>query len=124
MSTAGRKKLEPGPDHEITVEPADTEVVVRRGDQVVARSRRALLLREDGYPPVAYVPLEDVDPALLKASDTTTWCPYKGEATYRSLRFDDALLEDAVWTYEAPHEAVAAIADHVAFYPQALTIEA
>lgn len=108
----------PGPDHPITVEPAGGRVVVRAGGQVVARTSAALTLREAGYPEVQYVPLSDVDPAALRPSPTTTYCPYKGTATYYTLETSDGeQLPDALWTYEEPHPAVAEIADHAAFYP-------
>lgn len=108
----------PGPDHPITIEPARGQVVVRAGTQVVARTLTALTLREAGYPPVHYIPLTDVDPAALRPSPTTTYCPYKGTATYYTLETGDGeQFPDALWTYEEPFPAVAEIAGHVAFYP-------
>src|ERR1044072_3885185 len=111
-----REMRTPGPDHPITVEKNPARVVVRVGDQVVADTTAALELRESTYPAVQYVPLADVDPAALKESDTTTYCPYKGDAAYYTLVTAAGEHEDAVWTYRAPYPAVAEIADHVAFY--------
>ncbi len=107
----------PGPDHPITVSPEAARVIVRVGDRVVADTTGALALREANYPPVHYIPLSDVDPAVLRASDTTTHCPYKGDASYYGLVVDGTELPDAVWTYRAPYPAVSEIAGHVAFYP-------
>ena len=59
---------------------------------------------------------------MLRPSDHETWCPFKGEASYYSLVTDDADLTDVIWTYRAPHEAVAEIEDHVAFYPDKVEI--
>ena len=107
----------PGPDHPITITPTPGQVVVKLAGQTVADTRRALTLQEASYPPVQYIPLADVDPALLASSDHTTWCPYKGEASYYSLPAGGDRSVNAIWSYRTPHAAVAVIKDHVAFYP-------
>jgi uncharacterized protein (DUF427 family) len=109
--------LVPGLDHPITIEANPARVTVTFAGQTIASTRNALTLREASYPPVHYIPLQDVDPAVLVASDHATYCPYKGDAGYFSLRVDEVLVENAVWTYESPYDAVAAIRAHVAFYP-------
>jgi len=118
-----RQKLIPGPEHPITVAPTDEHVVVRLGDAVVADTTSALKLREASYPPVYYVPLADVDRSMLVASETETYCPFKGDASYWSVRTPGATAEDAVWTYEQPYDAVAEIAGHVAFYPTRVEVD-
>ncbi|WP_322029058.1 DUF427 domain-containing protein [Paraburkholderia sp. J76] len=107
----------PGPDHPVTVEPARTRVVVKAGGRVVVDTRRALTLREASYPAVFYVPREDADMSLLSRTDHKSWCPYKGEASYYSITPGGARAVNAIWSYETPHEAVSAIKDHLAFYP-------
>ena len=107
----------PGPDHPITVEPARTRVVVKAGGRVVADTRRALTLREASYPAVFYIPREDADMSLLSRTEHKSWCPYKGEASYYSITPGGARAVNAIWSYETPHEAVSAIKDHLAFYP-------
>jgi uncharacterized protein (DUF427 family) len=104
----------PGPDHPIAVVPTGKRVVVKAGGRVVADTANALTLREASYPAVQYIPRADADMALLTRGDHTTYCPYKGEASYYSL----AGAADAVWSYEDPHPAMAAIKDHLAFYPE------
>ncbi|NDZ93505.1 DUF427 domain-containing protein [Streptomyces sp. SID6673] len=118
-----RGRLEPGPDHPITVAPTGDRVVVSVGDTVVARTVDALTLREAQYPPVQYIPRESVDPSLLRESTTTTFCPYKGECNYYDLTLGDEVLTDAVWVYRSPYDAVAEIADHVAFYPGRVSVD-
>jgi uncharacterized protein (DUF427 family) len=108
----------PGPDHPITVEPHPSRVVVRAGGRVIAETTRALTLREASYPPVLYIPLPDVEPTALESTDSRTYCPYKGDASYFSLVTADGTVTDAVWTYDKPYDAVGEIAGHVAFYPQ------
>jgi uncharacterized protein (DUF427 family) len=117
-----RRVLTPSADHPITVEPHPGHVVVRIGDRVLADTRHALTLREANYPAVQYIPRADIDMAQLRRSDHASYCPYKGDASY----FDVPALGDkaanAIWTYEHPYDAVAAIAGHVAFYPDRATI--
>jgi uncharacterized protein (DUF427 family) len=105
----------PSPDHPITIEPATERVIVRIGDNILAESSNALVLREAAYAPVFYIPREEIAMAELTASATTSHCPYKGDASYFSAR--DASRADIAWSYEDPFEAMAAIKDHLAFYP-------
>ncbi|WP_020663262.1 DUF427 domain-containing protein [Amycolatopsis benzoatilytica] len=116
------QQLIPGPDHPITVEQNPARVVVKAGGQVIASTTRAQVLREASYPPVQYIPLEDVDAAVLSRTEHQTYCPYKGEASYYTLTAAPN-GENAVWGYEKPYEAVAAIAGHVAFYPDRVEVE-
>jgi uncharacterized protein (DUF427 family) len=110
------KKI-PGPDHPITVTPNPARVVVTVAGKVVADSRNALTLREASYPPVQYIPRQDVDMAALQRTDHASYCPYKGDAAYYSIPAGGGRTVNAVWTYESPYDAVADIKDHVAFYP-------
>ncbi|HEY0448853.1 MAG TPA: DUF427 domain-containing protein [Actinophytocola sp.] len=112
----------PGPDHPITVEKNPERVTVRVGGQVVADTTSALVLQESNYPPVQYIPLADVDQSLLTATDTSTYCPFKGDASYYSLSTPDGELTDVIWTYRTPYEAVAPIAEHVALYANKVEI--
>ncbi|BDB28542.1 hypothetical protein Tamer19_62110 [Cupriavidus sp. TA19] len=107
----------PGPDHPITVTPTQGRVVVRVAGRVVADSTAALTLQEASYAPVQYIPRADVDMAQLARSDHATYCPYKGDCSYFSIPAAGERGRDAVWSYETPYDAVAAIASHVAFYP-------
>ena len=108
--------MQPGPDHPITVEPTAQRVVVKVAGQVLADSTNALTLREADYPPVQYIPLSDVEQSLLAPSEQTSYCPYKGDASYYSVPVGGEQTVDAVWTYRQPYAPVAEIADHVAFY--------
>lgn len=111
------KVLQPNADHPITIEPTAGHVVVRVNGAVVADTRSALTLQESTYPAVQYIPMTDVVQGGLLCTTTTTYCPYKGIATYYSVTAGDAVVDDAIWAYERPHPAVADIAGHVAFYP-------
>jgi uncharacterized protein (DUF427 family) len=107
----------PGPDHPITIEANPSRVVVTLGGKVVADTREALTLREAAYPAVQYIPRRDVDMAALTRSEHTTYCPYKGDASYYSIPAGGDRSLNAVWSYETPFEAMAQIKDYVAFYP-------
>jgi uncharacterized protein (DUF427 family) len=107
----------PGPDHPITVDPNSRRVRVTFNGRVVAESARVLLMREGKYPPVFYIPRKDADAELLERTDHSTYCPYKGNASYFSIRAGDRVSENAIWTYEQPYPAVAGIKDCLAFYP-------
>ena len=107
----------PGPDHPITIEVNPSRVVVKVGGKVIADTRDALTIRETSYPPVQYIPRRDVDMAALARSEHTTYCPYKGDASYYSILAGADRSINAVWTYEAPFDAMAQIKDYVAFYP-------
>ena len=113
-----RPILEPTTEHPITIAPTGTRVVVRVNGEVVADTSEALQLQESSYPAVQYIPFEDVEQDRLTRTDTSTYCPFKGDASYYSVTTSAGdTVEDVIWTYAQPYPAVAAIAGHVAFYP-------
>lgn len=114
-----RPVWQPTAEHPITVTPTGGHVTVTVNGVVVAESDGAVTLQEATYPAVQYIPLADVLPSALARSETTTYCPYKGEASY----YDVADVPDVIWTYEQPYPAVADIAGKVAFYPDKAQIE-
>jgi uncharacterized protein (DUF427 family) len=86
--------------HRITTHPAEHSIRVELDGRVLAESDRAVALEETGLPTRYYLPRDDVRTDLLEPSDTTSHCPFKGDATYYSV---DG-TEDAFWVYEAPSE--------------------
>ena len=115
MSAKPRKV--PGPDHPITLAPNPARVVVTVAGQVIADTRAAVTLKEASYPPVQYIPREDVDMSKLTRTNHATYCPYKGDAAYYSIPAGGERSVNAVWTYEDPYPDVVQIKNHVAFYP-------
>jgi uncharacterized protein (DUF427 family) len=107
----------PGPDHPLSIEPNPWRIVVKIGGKIIADTRHALTLREASYPPVQYIPRRDVDMAALTRSEHTSYCPYKGDASYYDIPTGGDRSRNAVWTYEDPFEAMAQIKGYVAFYP-------
>ena len=108
----------PGPDHPISIQRNPGRVVVSVAGRVVADTRKALTLREAAYPPVQYIPGEDVDFSQLERTDHVTYCPYKGDCNYYSVPAGGKKSIDAVWSYQEPFPAVEQIKGHVAFYPE------
>ena len=113
----------PGSHHPITIEAANRRIRVRAGDVIIADSAAGLVLREASYPAVCYIPRVDADMSLLVRTDRRTHCPYKGDASYYSIRTPAGEIDNAVWSYETPFPAMAAIAGYLAFYPDKVTIE-
>ena len=101
----------------ITIAANPNRVEVRVDGLVIADSTHALVMRAPGTPDVQYVPRDDVDMTRLIRSEHTTHCPYKGDASYWSIRTGRRVVDDAVWSYEVPYPDMAAIAGHLAFYP-------
>ena len=116
-ASKGKEIRIPGPDHPITISPAEGKVRVMIAGRIVAESTRALRLEEKGYSPVYYLPPSDADISLLVRTDHYSYCPYKGDCAYYSIPIGGSKSENAVWTYENPYEAVASIKEHLAFYP-------
>lgn len=108
-------------DH-IRIAKIEGPVKVLAGSTVLGTSERALELREGSYPPVIYVPREDIDMTRLVRTDHATSCPWKGKASYYSIKGDFGMLANAVWSYETPNDDVAEIAGHLAFYPDRVTV--
>lgn len=84
---------------------------------MLGESSGALELAEGAYPPVIYFPRDDIAMEFLDASDKTSTCPWKGEASYYSIVTKSTVLKDAVWSYEDPKPGVSEIKGYLAFYP-------
>ncbi len=106
------------PYHRVDVRRSSAHVVVRRGDEVLAESRRPMIVSETGLPNRWYLPMADVS-APLASSTTTTHCPYKGDSTYYGLPDQP----DVAWGYHEPHDDTTRIAGHVCFLADGITTD-
>ena len=113
-----KQAMRPGPDHPISIQRNPARIIVSVAGRAIADTRNALTLREAAYPPVQYIPAEDVDFSQLERTDHVTWCPYKGDCNYYSVPAGGNKSVNAVWSYEDPFPAVGQIKGHVAFYPE------
>jgi uncharacterized protein (DUF427 family) len=102
------------PDYRLVVSRAGARVQVVLRGEVIADTQDALAMKEGDYPVVYYVPRKDVKMERLERSTHRTHCPFKGDASYFSLKDGP---RDAVWSYEQPFDEMAAIKEYLAFYP-------
>ncbi|PHQ93848.1 MAG: hypothetical protein COB39_14335 [Marinosulfonomonas sp.] len=107
----------------IKIHKADGKWVVRAGGAILGESTDALELNEGDYKPVIYFPRKDIAMAFLDTSEHSSHCPHKGDASYFSIQTKSSVLENAVWSYEAPIEGVARIKSYLAFDPALVTVE-
>ncbi|WP_354697682.1 hypothetical protein DSM112329_03319 [Paraconexibacter sp. AEG42_29] len=108
-----------GPAHRIAFMPFGRRLRLQLGDVTVLDTADAMLLHETGIRPRLYVPLADVTAAAeLQATDTTSFCPFKGDASYRTVRAGGRESADALWTYEAPVESAPWLAGYAGVYEE------
>jgi len=104
------------PGYRVDLEPGPSRVRVRALGEWVADTTRSLVVRETDHEPVVYLPLDDVRADRLDRTTHTTFCPFKGDASYWSLRVGERVLENVLWGYERPFDEVAGLAGFVAFH--------
>jgi uncharacterized protein (DUF427 family) len=109
--------FEKNPSHRVDIAPARVHVKVELNGEIVAETRAAKRLDESNHGPVYYVPRGDVKTALLQKTEHTSYCPYKGHASYYTINANGRAAENAIWSYETPYDECTAITEHMAFYP-------
>src|SRR5690349_1114382 len=120
------RRVEPGPGQESVwdyprpprLERTDSLLEVRHGGITIASTTRGFRVLETSQPPAFYLPPDDVDLDRLEPRTHSTFCEWKGLASYWSITVGDHRSDDAAWSYPSPTPAFAAITDHLAFYPQ------
>jgi uncharacterized protein (DUF427 family) len=110
------------PEHRVVLTPSDKRVVVTLADEVIADSADALLCEESGHAPVYYVPMVDTRADAFTPTSRSTYCPYKGTASYWSIDAGGTKADNAAWSYDLPYDECLALVKHVAFYPQKVAI--
>ena len=105
-----------GPAHRIYFHPFGRRLRIELGGVTVVDTTDAHLLHETNILPRVYVPLADIDASALQRSDTTSHCPFKGDATYRTVRVGDRVAEDGFWLYEHPLPAAPWLAGFAGVY--------
>lgn len=115
------------PQHRVAISPGNTRVQVFAGERLLADSTSALLVDEAKHDQVYYLPRADVMMDELEATDHTTYCPFKGQASYFSVRDSSsqstpADLHNSVWSYQEPYDECAELSGYLAFYADRLTI--
>jgi uncharacterized protein (DUF427 family) len=113
---------QPSSDHPIEIGAAVGKVTILLSGVAIAETNSALVLREASYPPVYYIPRQDIRPEALLPSSHTSYCPYKGDCSYHDVTAGEKVINNAGWFYDRPYPAVAAIKDHIAFYPDRVEV--
>ena len=109
--------FEKNPAHRVDIAPSTVHVKVELGGQIVAETTAPQRLDESNHGPVYYVPRADVNTMLLKKTAHTSYCPYKGHASYYTIVANGREAENAIWSYETPYDECAPITEYMAFYP-------
>ncbi len=121
-----RKQIEPGPGYESVwdyprpprLEGSEKHIRVVFAGVVIADTRRAMRVLETSHPPVYYIPPEDIKSEFLERTARTSWCEWKGRASYYTVTVDGRQATNAAWFYPEPQKPFSAIRNYVAFYPQ------
>ena len=108
-------------DYEIRYEPAPRRMRVEFNGTWIADSRRVVILRETRQPPAYYFPREDVRTELFEKTEQLTHCPFRGNASYWTIRAGGAVAENAAWSYDDPYEEGRPVRGHVSFYPDRIS---
>lgn len=104
------------PNHRVELSPPEHSLILKRGETTVAETTRAILVEETGYPPRHYIPATDFNEELLESSDSQSYCPFKGKASYWGIVVDGEALADCIWGYDAPYDECQALAGYRGFY--------
>lgn len=105
------------PNHTVEIHPCDNDIKIEISNALIAKFNGALVLHEGQYEPVFYFQKTALPDAMLQQSAHTTYCPFKGEASYYHLIHDGKKYENAVWYYPTPFDEALAIKDYIAIYP-------
>ena len=124
VSQLGIQPIAPGPGQESVwdyprpprLEPIGSHIVVRFAGRTVVDTRNALRLLETSHPPTYYLPPTDIDHECLEPSHQTSFCEWKGHASYYDVVVGGLRAEASAWGYASPLEAFVDLKDHVAFY--------
>ncbi|QPC87049.1 DUF427 domain-containing protein [Mesorhizobium sp. NBSH29] len=112
------------PTRRINVTAFDGVVTVSFAGAIIASSASALVLQEEDYLPVFYIPFSDIYFEFLTPTETSTHCPYKGDASYWNATASGEAARNVMWSYEDPYDEMSGISGHGAFYPELVQIEA
>lgn len=104
------------PGYQVNITPLASKLTVRVGDVIIAESDRAVVVEETRHRPVWYMPLDDVNSAYTQATETETYCPFKGYANYWSVVIADTTSADAIWAYMSPYDECATLTGYASFY--------
>jgi uncharacterized protein (DUF427 family) len=116
--------IKPGPGQESVwdyprpprTEPVMELVTVKFAGEIIAQTPGAIRVLETSHPPVYYIPPDDIRQSLLRSASGTSFCEFKGMASYVTIVVEDKTSERAGWTYPDPTPDFQTIAGYIAFY--------
>ena len=103
------------PGHRVAFVPRHVRVRVAAGGAEIALTADVVALEEKGYPTRYYLARDGVDMSRLEKTDKTTFCPFKGLATYYVIHGPEGEVRDAAWSYEQPYREAELVRDRLAF---------
>ena len=103
------------PAHRIAFVPRHARVRVAAAGTAIAKTSDVVAVEENGYPPRYYLARDGVDMTRVEKTGKTTYCPFKGLATYDIIRGADGEIRDAAWSYEQPFREAELVRDRLAF---------
>ena len=115
--------FEKHPGYAVDIEVKDVRLRVLAGATVIADSTHPVAVTETKHHPVWYLPLDDVDASIITATATSTFCPFKGYASYWTISTAHGDLEDVMWSYREPFDECLELKDYVAFYTDRVDLE-
>ena len=111
------------PQYQVDITRTDDHIRILLGERCLADSHRPLMVTETKHQPVWYLPLADVDADCIESTTHSTFCPFKGHASYWNVKVADATLENSLWAYQDPYLECEPLRDHVGFYMDRFTLE-
>ena len=115
--------FEKHPHYAVDIDAKDLHLRVLAGTTVIADTTRALAVTETKHQPVWYLPLADVDASIITATETSTFCPFKGHASYWTIATAEGNLDDVMWGYREPFDECLPLKGYVAFYTDRVEVE-
>ena len=115
--------FEKHPNYRVDVTATEDHVRILLGEHCLADSRRPLQVTETKHHPVWYLPLADVDENCIEATEHSTYCPFKGHASYWTVTVAEQVLPNSLWAYQDPYLECEALKDHVGFYMDRFVLE-
>jgi uncharacterized protein (DUF427 family) len=99
------------------VEDTNRHIRIVFNGVTIAETRQAKRVLETSHPPVYYIPPQDIKRQYLQRTDHSTWCEWKGQASYYTVTVGDQQARNGAWVYLQPVPDYISLKDHVAFYP-------
>ena len=115
--------FEKHPGYQVDIDRTDDHIRILLGEHCLADSHRPLKVTETKHHPVWYLPLADVDAACIETTDHSTFCPFKGHASYWTVNLAGKTLENSLWAYQDPYVECEPLKDHVGFYMDRFVLE-